>query len=53
MRSDGNAQELAPDGYAITTHCYRDAGDYLVRVSRANRRGETATARLHLLVAPK
>ncbi|MBM3888290.1 MAG: PKD domain-containing protein [Verrucomicrobia bacterium] len=53
VRSDGNAQALAPDGYAITTHRYRDAGHYLVKVSRANRRGETATARLHVLVAPR
>jgi hypothetical protein len=53
VRSDGNAQALAPDGYAITTHRYRDAGHYLVKVSRANRRGETATARLSVMVAPR
>ena len=53
VRSDGNAQALAPDGYAITTHRYRDAGHYLVKVSRANRRGETATAHLNVVVAPR
>ena len=53
VRSDGNAQALAPNGFAITMHRYRDAGHYLVRVFRANRRGETATARLHVLVAPQ
>ncbi|MCX7670870.1 MAG: PKD domain-containing protein, partial [Anaerolineae bacterium] len=53
VRSDGNAQTHAPDGYAVTTHRYRDAGHYLVKVSRANRRGETATARLSVVVAPR
>jgi hypothetical protein len=53
VRSDGNAQALAPDGYAITTHRYRDAGQYLVKVSRTNRRGEIATAHLAVLVAPR
>jgi len=53
VRSDGNAQQQAPDGYAVTTHRYRDAGHYLVKVSRANRRGETATAHLSVMVAPR
>ncbi|MBM3861798.1 MAG: hypothetical protein FJ395_19415 [Verrucomicrobia bacterium] len=53
VRSDGNAQALAPDGYAITTHRYRDAGQYLVKVSRTNRRGETGTAHLHVIIAPR
>jgi len=53
VHSDGNAQALAPDGYAITMHRYCDAGHYLVKVSRANRRGETATARLSVVVAPR
>jgi len=53
LRSDGNAQQQAPDGYAVTTHRYRDPGHYLVKVSRTNRRGETAMAHLHVMVAPR
>jgi murein DD-endopeptidase MepM/ murein hydrolase activator NlpD len=53
VRSDGNAQALAPDGYAIATHRYRNAGHYLVKVSRTNHRGETATACLSVMVAPR
>jgi len=53
VRSDGNAQAQAPDGYAITTHRYRDVGQYLVKVSRTNRRGETATAHLSIMVTPR
>jgi len=52
-RSDGNAQALNPDGYAITKHRFGDAGRYLVKVWRANRRGETATARLDVIVRPR
>lgn len=53
VRSDGNADKLAPDGYAITTHRYQNGGRYLVKVSRTNRRGETATARLDVVVRPR
>jgi len=49
-RSDGNVQALAPDGYAITAHRYHEAGRYLVKVTRANRRGEPGTARLEVIV---
>lgn len=52
-RSDGNVNQQAPDGYAVTTHRYREAGHYLVKVWRANRRGETATAHLHVVVAAR
>ncbi len=52
VRSDGNADAHAPNGYAITTHCYHDAGQYLVKVSRTNRRGETATAHLIVQIMP-
>ncbi|MFM8275223.1 MAG: PKD domain-containing protein [Gemmata sp.] len=50
VRSDGNAVQLAKDGYARTAHTYEKAGHYLVSVSRTNGRGETATARLHVRV---
>lgn len=46
VRSDGNAVPLAKDGYARTVHRYEKPGRYLVRVERANGRGETAVARL-------
>ena len=49
-QSDGNAQQHAPDGYAVTTHRYAEPGDYLVRVERVNRDGLKATARLHVRV---
>jgi murein DD-endopeptidase MepM/ murein hydrolase activator NlpD len=50
VHSDGNSVKLAKDGYAVTTHRFEKPGHYLVRVSRANARGETATARLHVVV---
>jgi murein DD-endopeptidase MepM/ murein hydrolase activator NlpD len=50
VRSDGNVNMHAPDGYAVTTHAFKRPGDYLVRVERTNRRGWKATARLHVLV---
>jgi murein DD-endopeptidase MepM/ murein hydrolase activator NlpD len=49
-RSDGNAVQHAADGYGVTTHAYAKPGDYLVRVRRSNRRGQEATARLHVRV---
>jgi len=49
-RSDGDAQQHAPDGYAVTTHRYDRPGHYLVSVSRADDRGFAATARLHVEV---
>lgn len=48
VRSDGNVKPLAKDGYAVTTHRFAKAGQYIVRVERSNERGETATG--HLLV---
>jgi chitodextrinase len=53
VRSDGNTVVHAPDGYAVTTHCYQKEGRYLVAVSRTNRRGETGTARLDVIVRPR
>lgn len=48
--SDGNAKQLAPDGYAVTTHSFAKPGDYLVRVERTNNAGMKATGRLHVRV---
>jgi murein DD-endopeptidase MepM/ murein hydrolase activator NlpD len=50
VHSDGNAVQLAKDGYAVTEHRYERAGHYLVRVERVNQRGERATAHLDVLV---
>jgi len=36
VQSDGNAESHAEDGYAIVSHSYREAGDYLVCVERRN-----------------
>lgn len=37
----------------MTKHRYADAGQFLVQVSRTNRRGETGTARLEVIVRPR
>jgi PKD domain len=52
VRSDGNVKDLAPDGYAFTTHRFAKPGDYLPRVERTDRRGRKATARLYVRVEP-
>jgi murein DD-endopeptidase MepM/ murein hydrolase activator NlpD len=46
VQSDGNANPLGKDGYAITEHRYLKPGEYIARVERTNDRGETAVARL-------
>src|SRR5262249_35218861 len=46
VKSDGNVNMLAKDGYAITQHRFRAPGDYLVRIERTNERGQRAVARL-------
>lgn len=48
VHSDGNVKSLAPDGYAITEHCYAQPGMYIARVERSNERGETAVG--HVVV---
>jgi len=49
VKSDGNATPLAKDGYAVTTHRYKKAGHYLVKVERIGKHG-SAVARLHVRV---
>jgi hypothetical protein len=51
VQSDGNGDQHAKDGYAVTTHRFDRPGRYLVRVDRANRHGIKATARLYVIVA--
>jgi hypothetical protein len=52
VQSDGNVDQHAPDGYAVTTHTYERPGEYLVRVVRTDRRFVQATARLVVTVGP-
>jgi murein DD-endopeptidase MepM/ murein hydrolase activator NlpD len=46
VKSDGNAKALAKDGYAITSHAFAKAGDYIVTVDHTNERGERAVGHL-------
>jgi len=45
-KSDGNVDEHAKNGFAVTRHAFAKPGDYIVRVERTNRLGQTATAHL-------
>jgi hypothetical protein len=51
VKSDGNVDQQAADGYAITHHTYQQPGDYIVSVKRSRNDGVTATMRLHVRVA--
>jgi murein DD-endopeptidase MepM/ murein hydrolase activator NlpD len=51
VKSDGCAVEKNKEGYARTQHVFQKPGDYIVRVERANERGEKAT--FHLFVPVK
>jgi murein DD-endopeptidase MepM/ murein hydrolase activator NlpD len=46
VKSDGNAKALAKDGYAITSHAFAKADDYIVTVDHTNERGERAVGHL-------
>jgi hypothetical protein len=48
VQSDGNINKLDPDGYAVTSHSYREAGDYIVRVERTDQRGIRGVGHLHV-----
>lgn len=50
VKSDGNAQVHAKDGYAVTEHRFAKPGDYLVRVGHVNERGQHAVAHLFVPV---
>ncbi|MBI4664634.1 MAG: PKD domain-containing protein [Verrucomicrobia bacterium] len=50
VKSDGNVNMHAKDGYAVTQHRFRKPGHYLVRVERTNERGLSAIAHLHVAV---
>jgi len=49
-KSDGNVEEHAKDGFAITSHSFSTPGDYIVHVERANRLGQKAIAHLWVRV---
>jgi murein DD-endopeptidase MepM/ murein hydrolase activator NlpD len=50
VRSDGNAKHRAKDGYAVATHRFAEAGDYIVTVEHVDEGGHRATAHLHVPV---
>ena len=50
VKSDGNVDPQADNGYAITTHAYTKPGDYLVKVQRARSDGVAAVFHLHVHV---
>jgi murein DD-endopeptidase MepM/ murein hydrolase activator NlpD len=45
-QSDGAVVKLAKDGFAVTQHAFAKPGNYIVRVERANERGEKAVTHL-------
>ena len=49
-KSDGNVEQLDPDGYAQIEHIYSRPGTYLVHVFRENEKGWLAEDRLLLRV---
>ncbi len=50
VKSDGNAVQHAPNGYAETIHKYTKPGHYLVKVENVTADGVRAVARLHVRV---
>jgi len=49
-KSDGNIVPLAKDGYVVLTHRYKTPGQYLVRVERTDRYGQTAVGYVQVVV---
>ncbi len=50
VKSDGNANVHAANGYAVTTHRFAKAGDYIVRAEYTGEQGVKAIAHLHVTV---
>lgn len=50
VKSDGNVDQHNPQGYAVTSHRYKESGDYIVTVSRTDRYGYEAIGHLHVQV---
>jgi len=53
VKSDGNVEPHAKDGYQRTVHSYRKAGTYIVTVDRYNARGERAVGHLKVVVGSR
>jgi hypothetical protein len=53
VKSDGNIEAHAKDGYQRTLHSYKKAGIYIVTVDRTNARGERAVGRLKLVIGSR
>ena len=49
-KSDGNIVPLAKDGYVVLTLRYKTPGQYLVRVERTDRYGQTAIGYVQVVV---
>jgi hypothetical protein len=45
-KSDGDVEEHAKNGFAVTTHAFSKPGDHIVRVERANQWGQKAITHL-------
>ena len=50
VKSDGNVDPQAKNGYAVTKHAYSKPGNYLVKVQRARSDGVAAIFHLHVHV---
>ncbi len=50
VKSDGNAQQHNPEGYAVTTHRYQKCGDYIVTVRRSNQHEQEAIGHVQVRV---
>lgn len=50
VKSDGNADPLAKDGYAVTEHRFAQPGHYIVRVEHVNELGQKAIGHLYVPV---
>ncbi|MCP4260809.1 MAG: peptidoglycan DD-metalloendopeptidase family protein [Planctomycetes bacterium] len=48
--SDGNVKQHNPQGYALTRHRYKKAGDYIVTVRRSDEHGYEAVGHLHVRI---
>ena len=53
VKSDGDVDRHAKDGYQRTVHSYRQAGTYIVTVDRMNARGERAVGRLKVVIGSR
>jgi murein DD-endopeptidase MepM/ murein hydrolase activator NlpD len=50
VKSDGNINQHAKDGYAVAQHRFTKPGNYVVRVERTNEYGQRAIGHLQVLI---